>query len=99
MNSTRVHASQLVSSKTPGRSGVTTFADGEVISTKGALSIVTSHAALGPTRGVMVQRLRCGDLPALGLTGTDLVALIAIQLFMFRMTEPNAESRHHFRGA
>jgi hypothetical protein len=83
-------------SEAPGCSGVTTFADGKIIASESALAIVTTLAALGTSRCMMIQRRRLSDLSSLWHCGPDLMALVATFFLMLGMTEANTESLRVF---
>lgn len=68
-----------------------TLANSEIITAERALTVMASHATLRPPRGVMIERLRRGDLPSLRHTGSDLMAFTACNLLMLCMTKADAE--------
>jgi hypothetical protein len=70
---------------------VTPFADRKIVTSKGTLAIVTSHATLRARSGVMIQRRRLSDLAALRHSRSDLMALVTTFFLVLRMTEPNAK--------
>ena len=79
---------------------MTTFTDREVIVTEGALAVMATTTALSAAAGVMIQRLRRGDLASLRHAGTNLVTVIAIGFWiMLRVAESNSEGRHVLRRA
>lgn len=78
---------------------MTALAHAEVVTTKGAFAIVTSHTALTTTGGVMVERLWPGDLLSLGQTSTHLMTFVAGFLLMFGVTKADTEGLHEFRRA
>jgi hypothetical protein len=70
---------------------VATLANSEIIATECALTVMASQATLRPPRGVMIERLRRGDLSPLRHTGSNLMAFIACNLLMLGMIESHAE--------
>jgi len=75
------------SSEAPRRALMAPSADSEVVSSERSFTIVTSHTTLAASGRMMIQRLRCGYLPALWHSGSHLMAFIAGHLLVFRMTE------------
>ena len=71
----------------------------EIIVAECALTIVTSHATLRATSGVMIERLGRRDLSALRHAGLHLVAFGAGDLFMFGVIKADPECRCRFRGS
>jgi hypothetical protein len=78
---------------------VAAFTNCEIIAAERALAIMTSHATLGPTRRVMVERFRRRYLPALRHPCAHLMTFIASQLLMLRMVEADLECRRQLRRA
>jgi hypothetical protein len=70
---------------------VTAFTDSEIIVAKSALTVMTRHTALRPTRRVMIERLRRGDLPPLRHACLYLMTLVAGHLLVLRMTKADSE--------
>jgi len=70
---------------------MTTLAGSKVVPAEGALAIMTSHATLAATAGVMIERLGLSHLPALRHAGANLVTFVAGSLLMFLMTKTNAK--------
>jgi hypothetical protein len=75
------------------------LARGEIISTKRALSIVTRHATLRSSGGMMVQRLGLSDLSPLRHSGPYLMAFVARQFLVLAMTETDTECLGRLRRA
>jgi hypothetical protein len=73
------------------------FTTREIVAAKRALTVVTGHAALTTAGRVMIERLRRRNLSPLRLPGANIVAFVARQLFVFRMTKANPKRRHHHR--
>ncbi len=75
------------------------LANRKIIPAERALAVVTRHATQRPTRRVMIERLRRGDLPPLRHAGPDLMAFIAGYLLMFHVAEADSECGRKFRCA
>jgi hypothetical protein len=69
------------------------FTDRKIIATERPLAIVTSHATLRPSRRVMIERFRRGDLPALWHASAHLMTFVASNLLVLRMVEADSECR------
>jgi len=80
-------------SKVPRCSRVAPFTNREIVVAKRALAVMTSHATLSPSRRVMIERFRRGNLSALRQAGPDLMTFIAGDLLMLCMTKANTERR------
>jgi hypothetical protein len=90
---------RLFSAKAPHGSSVTSFADREVIIAKCAFAVMTCHAAQSSTGRMVVQRLRCRDLPSLRHAGAHLMTIVAVSLWIvLGVTEANPERRHVLRS-
>src|SRR5688500_11905121 len=72
-------ASILHSSEVPRVALVAALAVGKVVAAEGAAVVVARHAALRARRGVVHERLRRSDLPALPPARQDVVAVVAAQ--------------------
>jgi hypothetical protein len=94
-----MYSNLLKFSKAPRRSGVAPFTTREIVTAERALTVVTSHATLAPSRRVMVERLGRGDLSPLRLACTHIVTFVACHLFVLRVTKTDTECRHHRRRA
>ena len=68
------------------------LANGKIIAAECTLAVMTSHATLSASGRMMVKRLRRSNLPALWLTGPDLVTLSTGFFLMFSVTESNTKS-------
>jgi hypothetical protein len=86
-----------VTSKVPGRSSVATLANSEIITTECALTIMTCHATLRPTGGMMIERFRSRNLPPLRHSRSDLMAFIACNLLMLCMTKADTKCLRELR--
>jgi hypothetical protein len=73
------------------------FANGKVVVAERAFSIMTSHATLSASGGVMIERLGLGDLASLWHACTNLMALVTGSLFVFRVTEANSKRLRELR--
>jgi hypothetical protein len=78
---------------------VTALTNRKIIAAKRTLSVVTSHATLAATRGVMIERLRRGDLSSLRHSCSDLMTLSTDEFLVFCMIEADAKSLREFRRA
>jgi hypothetical protein len=76
---------------------VAAFANAKVISAKGALSVMTSHATLSSSGGVMIERLRLRHLAALWHSGPDLMTLAARHFLVFPMIKADAKGLRKLR--
>jgi hypothetical protein len=70
---------------------VTAFANAEVVVAKGTLPIMAGHTTLAAAGGVMIKRLRLGNLPALRHAGANLMTFIARVLLMLLVTKTDAK--------
>lgn len=75
------------------------FANGKVFAAKRALPVMTSHATWSAPGGVMIERLRLRDLPALWHPGANLMTLVAGGFLMLRMAEADPKCLRELRRA
>jgi hypothetical protein len=66
---------------------VTPLANGKIVAPKRPLTVMTSHATLSPSRGVMIERFRRGYLFSLWHSSSDLMTFVAGVLLMFGVTK------------
>ena len=63
----------------------------EVVPAKSELAVVARHTALPPPGGMVIERLRLCNLPALRHSRADLVTFVAVKRAMFRMIKAHAK--------
>ena len=69
----------------------------EIIAAKRPLAVMAGHTTLGASNGVMVERLRHGNLSSLRHAGSDLMAFSACDLLMLCMTKADSECLSELR--
>lgn len=83
----------------PGRTSVTTLAGAKVVASECALAVMTCHATLAATSGMMIERLRIRHLPALRHAGAHLMTLVTSYLVVLHMAEADAKCLGELRRA
>ena len=79
---------------------MTSLADGEIVIAERALAVMTGSAAQTASAGVMIQRLRRGDLTSLRKAGTHLMTIVTVGFWiMLGMTEAQVKGGHILRSA
>jgi hypothetical protein len=78
--------------RAPGSALMAALTNGKVIAAKSAFTVMTCQATLPATRGVMIERFRCGHLSPLRHTRAHLMTFITSDLLMLRVIKPHSKS-------
>jgi hypothetical protein len=84
-------------SKPPLHSGVTSLTNRKIVASKSTFAVMTSHATLSLSGGVMIERLRLRHLTALRHSRPDLMTLVARHFLVFPVTKADAKGLRKLR--